>query len=115
MGADYRLDPCRHLFCTGCITGAFRDQGEQPIWYTCPRCACQVSTTPPLVDRGVGPIATWLRGASGADMPSVEEVMELDRELEDVCSWDHNGYILSGGTVDSPKMSSHLAPSTAPA
>jgi len=48
-------------------------------------------------------------------MPSVEEVMELDRELEDVCSWDRNGYILSGGTVDSPKMSSHLALSTAPA
>jgi len=48
-------------------------------------------------------------------MPSVEEVMELDRELEDVCSWDHNGYILSGGTVDSPKMLSHLALPTAPA
>jgi len=48
-------------------------------------------------------------------MPSVEEVTELDRELGDVCSWDQNGYILSGGTVDSPKMSSHLVLPTAPA
>jgi len=32
-------------------------------------------------------------------MPSVDEVMKLERELGDVCSWDCNGYIVSGGLV----------------
>ena len=53
------------------------------------------------MDRGVGPIASWLGAASGADMPSVNEAMKLDEELRDVCSWDSNKYLLSGGVVDS--------------
>lgn len=97
---QYSLDPCRHLFCTGCITIAFRRQGDRVLWYTCPQCTCTVGTTPPLADRGVEPIASWLRVASGATMPSVEEVMKLGDELGDVCSWDHNTYLLSGDLVD---------------
>ena len=98
----HRLDPCRHSFCITCIIKAFSEQGRQALWYTCPRCAHTVGTTPPMADRGVGPIAHWLQGVSGADVPSLEEVMRLDRELGDVCSWDSNNYLLNSGLVGTP-------------
>ena len=47
-------------------------------------------------------------------MPSMDEVMKLDRELADLCLWDHNEYTLSGGGVGSPTMSGHAALPTAP-
>ena len=95
---QHRLNPCRHLFCITCITKAFREQGEQVVWHTCPQCACTVTITPPLAERGVAPIAAWLRAASKASMPSVDELVMLERELADVCSWDSNRYLLSSGT-----------------
>jgi len=114
-GIQYRLLPCRHLFCIGCILKAFREQGEHPLWYTCPQCTCTVGTTPPRMDRGVEPIASWLRAASGADMPSTDEVMGLERELVELCSWDRNKYLINGGNpVVDPSLSSHSTPSTPP-
>ena len=100
------------MFCVTCIIKAFREQGELGACYTCPRCACSVGTTPPMVDRGVGPIAPWLRMASGGEVPSEDEAMRLGRELGDVCSWDHNMYLLSGGLTGGPPGWSHP---TAPA
>jgi len=110
----YRLDPCRHLFCVTCIIKVFREQGREVLWYTCPRCTCAVSTTPPLADRGVGPIAAWLRTASGTGVPAVEELLHLEKELGDICSWDLNNHLLSGATVGDPTRLSHSALFPAP-
>ncbi|XP_076017360.1 E3 ubiquitin-protein ligase CBL-like [Genypterus blacodes] len=74
---DVKIEPCRHLMCTSCLTAWQESEGQG-----CPFCRCEIKGTEPIV---VDPFHPKASGASFAGFhgPSRAEVAGNDDEEDD--------------------------------
>ncbi|XP_069565848.1 E3 ubiquitin-protein ligase CBL-like [Brachyistius frenatus] len=78
---DVKIEPCRHLMCTSCLTAWQESEGQG-----CPFCRCEIKGTEPIVvdpfhPKASGASFAGFQGSSRAEAASNEE--EEDDRLED--------------------------------
>uniref|UniRef100_A0A8C6MJX8 E3 ubiquitin-protein ligase CBL n=1 Tax=Nothobranchius furzeri TaxID=105023 RepID=A0A8C6MJX8_NOTFU len=78
---DVKIEPCRHLMCTSCLTAWQESEGQG-----CPFCRCEIKGTEPIVvdpfhPKASGASFAGLQGSSRAEAAGNEE--EEDDRLED--------------------------------
>uniref|UniRef100_A0A672ZEH3 E3 ubiquitin-protein ligase CBL n=1 Tax=Sphaeramia orbicularis TaxID=375764 RepID=A0A672ZEH3_9TELE len=78
---DVKIEPCRHLMCTSCLTAWQESEGQG-----CPFCRCEIKGTEPIVVDPFHPKATCasfagFQGSTRAEPTGIEE--EEDDRLED--------------------------------
>nr|XP_020454152.1 E3 ubiquitin-protein ligase CBL-like isoform X2 [Monopterus albus] len=78
---DVKIEPCRHLMCTSCLTAWQESEGQG-----CPFCRCEIKGTEPIVvdpfhPKASGASFAGFQGSSRADAAGNDE--EEDDRLED--------------------------------
>ncbi|KAM9847219.1 E3 ubiquitin-protein ligase CBL-like [Aulostomus maculatus] len=72
---DVKIEPCRHLMCTSCLTAWQESEGQG-----CPFCRCEIKGTEPIV---VDPFHPKASGASFAGFQSSSRAEAASNEEED--------------------------------
>ncbi|KAG7217051.1 hypothetical protein INR49_027590 [Caranx melampygus] len=78
---DVKIEPCRHLMCTSCLTAWQESEGQG-----CPFCRCEIKGTEPIVvdpfhPKASGASFAGFQGSSRAEAAGIDE--EEDERLED--------------------------------